>query len=148
MSARPIDSLRRLVDQIRALGPDGEWLADGLEAYLEAAPRGGTLEAALGLSTAPGQRPWWSTEAKQDQRALIARAAREHLGHLKPAQQAREISREMRRYETTKWRSDRHAETTPPQYRGELVELLYLLMVAHGGAPSERQVRRILSDNN
>ena len=104
--------LRRILQALTFGAPMGveeaEWLAVGLRRYLDAAPTGLTLEAALGLSVTAGGSPWWRTERLAERDAAIRALSRNFAGCAK----ARAVATAecIRRYQSAAWRRD--------QYRG------------------------------
>jgi len=105
MGARPpclaaVDRLRLAAAVLRRDGSrDALQVAAEIERYLEDAPRGLTLDLALGLSPAPGQTPWWEAEAFAARNRAIRKLRDSHFGNLRITSAARAIERAARRYQ-------------------------------------------------
>src|SRR5690242_1219935 len=72
---------------------DAAWLARRIERYLAEAHKGMTLDRALGLVPAPGQRPWWKTAALRKRDAILRKIYKARFAGLGIADAAREIAR-------------------------------------------------------
>jgi hypothetical protein len=125
-----VASLRRLVAAAAAGEPpsaeDVLRLASGVEAYLERAPDGLTLEAALGLAATPGGTPWWRAERTAARDAVLRELAAELTGPV--ATRAQALALLVRRYAGTGWPHDRRrGEPFPRTPERELLFKLFRL---------------------
>lgn len=143
----PIDDVREVAARLRAgeLGDVGLRFACRLDAYLEHAPTGMTLDQAIGVKPASGGSPWW-IENSERRRDEILRAYMQRFCNGSPEA----LGGEMRSYERGQWKRDRRLPEMPPAYPGTPRELLYLAYrenesIAPDGMPtSGRQLRRRL----
>ena len=103
------ERLRRVREALAAgqapAATDAGWLAHGLAVYLDGAPAGVKLEAALGLAVPPGGSPWWSERRRAERDRLIGELAATFPGP--PWSRAQAAADALRRYRCTGWRHDR-----------------------------------------
>ncbi len=102
--------LRRIVRQLEhgadLDGPERMFLLSGLRTYLETAPRR-SLDAALQLAPARGEKGWWTRQGQAERDRLIAAIDRELFGTL-PVPTAAQALEDMAR---SFFRAGRAAET-------------------------------------
>lgn len=136
-----VDRLRRIADMLaRADDPDERWHADQLQAYLDNAARGVTLEHALGLAGEPRKPRWWTVERLARRDELIRALAARHWPGLKPTPQAAAFAQAMRRHESAYWtEAGRTRPLPPPGLQADLFEIRSL-----GATPNRRQLQDIL----
>jgi hypothetical protein len=137
--------LARISAQLRAgehvPKDDATMLANAFDDFLE---RGIKLDDALDLKVKPGERTF-ATQCRIEQSdGYLRECAGAIFPDLKPAAQAREISREMHRYEAAGWLRDRAAERCPPRYSGKIQFYLWNALQARPRALSAEHIRRIL----
>lgn len=143
----PVRRLRQLsasCAQERPLDPAlARWLGRSIDLYLQR--KSASLEAALGLASAPGGLAWWRAEALQARDLALRALAKLHFSTLSPTAQAREIALISRRYGASTWRFDRVLACPPSDSAG--TPRGYLFRAFQSGAPmplGERQIRNIL----
>jgi hypothetical protein len=134
--------LRLVYEALASGAPIGvketEWLAAGLRRYLDAAPAGLTLEAALGLSVTAGGSPWWRTERLAARDAAIRALSRNFAG----SANARAVATGecIRRYQSAAWRCDRHNGF--PSSSDRRRELLFTILSLDPNSPTS--IRRLV----
>jgi hypothetical protein len=134
--------LRRVCESLESSAPIGveeaAWLTAGLRRYLDAAPAGLTLEAALGLSVTAGGSPWWRTERLASRDAAIRALSRNFVGsaHARAVATAECI----RRYQGAAWRLDQCK--TPPSSSNRQRKLLFAIFLLDPDPPIS--IRRLL----
>lgn len=146
--AKPIEDLREVAARLRAseLGDAGLRFARGLDAYLEHASAGMTLEAAVGIKVEPGGSPWWVEDARKRRDQLIGEFAVRFCCADTTTARA-----ELRRYEDGAWRRDKRLTAMPSSYSGTPRELLYRAFrvnesIAPGRMPaSDKHLGRIIA---
>ena len=135
--AMSIDRLRRLAESAPGWGPDGEWLAEAFQQYLDHAHNGATLDQALGVAVSRGQRPWWIREKRQ--RALEALATlNAHVATESYRSRADEIVAMLRRYQSARWKHDRNA--TPAPSTDPVRAAMHAVLAGNGGEIPSRQL--------
>ena len=144
--------MREVAERLRdgAAGDAGAWLAKAVEAYLNGARDGLTLEQALGVKVDAGGSPWWIEEAREDRDRVL----REYARRFCPAEGAvAALGSDLTRYARARWKRDRRLKEMPVAYRATQFELLYRAFranesVAPGRMPaSDRQLRGILASH-
>ena len=134
--------LRRVCEALASGAPIGveeaEWLTAGLRRYLNAAPAGLTLEAALGLSVAAGGSPWWRTERLAARDAALRALSRNFAG----SANARAVATAecIHRYRSAAWRHDQCKG--PPSSSDQHRELLFTVLSLDPDPPTS--IRRLL----
>ena len=134
--------LRQVCEALTSGTPIGveetEWLAACLQRYLEAAPAGLTLEAALGLSVTAGGAPWWRTERLAARDAAIRALSRNFTG----SANARAVAtgKCIRRYQSAAWWRDRHKAS--PSSSDQHRELLFTILSLDPDPPTS--IRRLV----
>src|SRR5690606_21762858 len=105
-----VERIRAAVAEIEGgtVGHGAQWLAKRLAEYLEAAPRGQTLDAALDVAAAPFVEPWWRAEARARRDELLGdlAAALAHGVRSRTALAGR-IAQMSKSYELNAWPHDR-----------------------------------------
>lgn len=91
---------------------DAAIIAGALGRYLEAAPAGLDLDAALGIATAPGGEAWWRTERRAARDELLRQVAADLPGST--SARAHALAERLRRYDGTGWPHDRRRGTPMP----------------------------------
>jgi hypothetical protein len=141
-SPEPAARLRRLAAALGTGEPvhpdDAAWVARALHRYLEHAPDGLGLEAALGLSTPAGGEPWWRTERRAARDDLLRRLAAMLPGNT--SGRAQQLQQLLRRYAGTGWRLDSHNGAPSP--RSPERELLFRLFTLDPKPPTS--LRRLI----
>lgn len=145
---KAIEDLREVAARLRAgeLGGIGLRFARGLDAYLELARAGMTLDQALGVKVEPGGSPWWVEDARERRDELVGEFAVCFCSaHTATARG------EMRRYEDGAWRRDKRLAAMPSSYSGTPRELLYQAFrvnesIAPGRMPaSDKHLWRVIA---
>jgi hypothetical protein len=100
-----VERLRRLLPDLADGNDDAQWLSAALGRYLEMAPAGGDLNAALGVAVPPGGTPWWQAEAAKARDDAI----RELAGTIGGTMNAKAVAlqQRLRRYAAASWPRDR-----------------------------------------
>lgn len=130
-----IERIREVVVRAPELGEVGEWLAAALKRYLDTAPHGLTLDAALGVATPRGSRPWWRAEARRQRDVAIARL-RDLLPRVESYRSEVDgVVAALRRYHRARWRLDR---TVAP--RGDPFRIAMRAVLSADGKVPSRQV--------
>jgi hypothetical protein len=113
--------LRRLAAALEAgRAPDADdasWLANRLARYFADAPRGLTVDMALGLAPMPGAASWWTAEAIGARDGAIRELAKRFYPECRVASAAYKIERLAQRYAASAWRFDQERDT-PERYEG------------------------------
>ncbi|MCJ2030919.1 hypothetical protein MKK50_16235 [Methylobacterium sp. J-043] len=135
--------LRRIADGAET-PTDRAVLAERVRAYLAAAPRGASLDAAFGLAPAAGRLHWWQAQAIEARDAALRMLASRHFAGLPQRTQAREIRRALSAYASGQWRIDRTASAVPGEHIGTAREVMFDLMRAREAVPSVEHIRRVL----
>jgi hypothetical protein len=135
------NSLQRIAERARsgALGGDGSWLADGIDAHIAGAP----IDQAMRLA--------WASACRARRDDALRALARLYLPPgASPWSVACGLQSQIRRYETSAWLRDREQADMPPGYRETSREQLYTALRANADAgergmpASTRQLVRIL----
>jgi hypothetical protein len=143
-----IARLHRLASALKDGDDDARWLADRLQNYFDAAPRGLTLDLAFDLSPAPGQVSWWTARAIEARDSALRELAARFYSGRKPASQAYQIERQALRYAASTWRFDRERPDMPKEYTDTAAESLWWAFKSGATMPlSKRQLQSILGES-
>ena len=136
--------LGRIAQKIRDRLPDdedGAWLAQCLQDYLDHAPTGHTIEAALGLRVSAGRAPWWQAERRATRDAAIRELA--DTFHGRTSVRPHSVAELIRSYESVNWRRDR-LHRAPQSTDARRVILFKIFSVGINVPASVRQLIQII----
>lgn len=136
--------LRRVADRQETEADRAE-IADRVRLYLQGAEYGVSLDEAFALTCAPGQAPWWRSEALGRRDAAIRALARQFHPGRAVARQAADIHAALLIYKSGCWRFDRRNSEPPASYLGTPRAILFDILRLSEVILSERQLQRILS---
>lgn len=142
-----LDLLRRVAGRQETEADRAE-LADRVRLYLQGAEHGVSLDEAFALTCAPGQSPWWRSEALGRRDAAIRTLARRYFAGRSVALQAAQVHAALDIYASGLWRFDRRNSDPPKHYLGTPKLILFDILRASDKILSVRQIQRILSAVN
>jgi hypothetical protein len=143
----PVAAARRLAELVPvlpALGDNGAWLAGVLVRYLD--PHSShRLEELLGLAVrGKGGESWHAHLRRAERDDALRRIAAAFTGTM--LQRAKDVAREVRRYEVRWQRDDRHRPMMPAEYAGSMRADLYAAFASREPIPASlSQLRNVLS---
>ncbi|MEQ8226787.1 MAG: hypothetical protein RIA64_01785 [Rhodospirillales bacterium] len=134
--------LRRIAEDLAThSNQDHRWLGERVLDYLDDAPRGATLDRALGVEPLPFCRPWWDEDTRDN---LVTQLAA-HFPGKKLTVKAKASAAAARRYATDVWPRE-CGLSEPPEWReGSAQEICWRLHKAPGKWPlGWRQIYSVL----
>jgi hypothetical protein len=137
-----INRLRALSQRLGAIHDmDAAWFESCLAQYIAGAEFGLRLDQAFGLDPSSPSDAWWAIEKRHARDKQIRAIRCAFYGDLRPRPAADAIAKQVVRYESGQWRSDRQYKLLPDLH-GIRAELFKLLKI---GAPvSVSTIRRAL----
>lgn len=150
MTVHAIARLRAHVAYLAELpdggGETGGWLCGVVAEYEVGARLGVRLDELVGLLPGPGRESWHRIEDRAQRDAWLRDLAQEMFvdgPSLRRQPMAKEIARQLLRYETSAWRHDQQF-LAPPSGCSRIRAIQFRVLKINGTAPSWQTVERAL----
>lgn len=140
-AASRIEKLRELARE-KPDDPDAVEIAAALDRVLQ---EGGSIDAALGLRSEPGQVSWWRTAAFERRDAALRELWGMQDQSLEVEVRLQRLSSAIRRYEEAKWKTHRKLCVLPANIKAdEMILFLIFKSVDQNVPTSPKHLARIL----